>query len=341
MVNQFFIMVNEMPAKDATVRSLRVRAGILAVLRGQGEIVSGEALSTRLMISRVAVWKHIGKLRDAGYTIVPTAKGYRLESEPDTPYPWEFPGREGQIHYFESLGSTMEAARKMARNGCPQMTTVVAGRQENGRGRLHRPWVSEAGGLYFTVVTRPDVGPQQSGRANLAASVELARVLSDTFHIPARVKWPNDILAEGGKLAGLLAEMDAEADRVAFVNIGIGINVNNDPPPVDSGAVSIRRIAGAPVSKRALMAAFLDRFEARLKTGLTSGLIEEWKAANATLGRTVKVVTSRETVEGTAVDVDENGALVVEAEDGRRRTVFYGDCFHTEKGAALSSDGKR
>jgi BirA family biotin operon repressor/biotin-[acetyl-CoA-carboxylase] ligase len=221
------------------------------------------------------------------------------------------------------------------------MTTVVAGLQKKGRGRLQRPWVSDAGGLYFTVVTRPEVGPQQSGRANIAASVALARVVADTCRIAARVKWPNDILVNGRKLAGLLAEMDAEADRVAFVNIGIGINVNNEPPPLDTGAVSLRGLTGAPVSRKALLGEFLERFEARLRSGLGPELIEEWKAINATLGRRVRVATARQNVEGRAVDVDENGALVLEAEDGSRQRIFYGDCFHVGigKGGGAFSDG--
>jgi BirA family biotin operon repressor/biotin-[acetyl-CoA-carboxylase] ligase len=280
----------------------------------------------------VAVWKHIRKLTDAGYEIASTAKGYRLVRSPDTPYPWEFPGREALIHYFAQVDSTMEVARELARRGCPPLTTVVADQQKKGRGRLRRPWVSDPGGLYFTVVTRPEVGPQQSGRANLAASVTLAKVLAETFHVPARVKWPNDILVDGNKMAGLLAEMDAEADRVAFVNIGIGINVNNDPPPIETGAVSMRRLTGAAVSRKSLLAEFLARFESRMAAGLGPELIDEWKALNATIGRPVKVVTTRQTVEGTAVDVDENGALVVESAGGSRRSVFYGDCFHIGKG---------
>ncbi|MGD8368622.1 MAG: biotin--[acetyl-CoA-carboxylase] ligase [Desulfobacterales bacterium] len=317
---------------------VKTRTNLLAMLREESRVLSGEALSSRLGLSRVAVWKHIRRLIDAGYEIDATAKGYRLVDSPDIPYPWEFPGKEGLIHYFARIDSTMEIARDLARRGCPPLTTVVADCQQKGRGRLRRPWVSDPGGLYFTVVTRPEVGPQQSGRANLAASVTLARVLADAFRIPARVKWPNDILVDGRKLAGLLAEMDAEADRVAFVNIGIGVNVNNDPPPIETGAVSIRRLTGSTVSRKALLAEFLGRFESRMAAGLGPELIGEWKALNATIGRNVKVATTRQTVEGKAVDVDENGALIVESAGGRRQAVFYGDCFHIGKGEDAFSD---
>jgi BirA family biotin operon repressor/biotin-[acetyl-CoA-carboxylase] ligase len=325
--------VNEKMAGAAAPKTLRVRSALLTLLRSEAGVISGEVLSRQLAVSRVSVWKHVQKLLESGYRIDSTPKGYRLGHSPDTPYPWEFPGREALIHYFPEVDSTMEIARGLARGECPPMTTVVAGLQKKGRGRLQRPWVSDAGGLYFTVVTRPEVGPQQSGRTNLAASVTLASVLSDTCGIGARVKWPNDILVDDHKLAGLLAEMDAEADRVAFVNVGIGINVNNQPPPVETGAVSLRGLTGAFVPRKVLLGEFLARFEARLESGLGPELIEEWKALNATLGRHVRVATTGQHVEGRAVDVDENGALILETADGSRQRVFYGDCFHMGKGA--------
>jgi len=316
-----------------TTAAHQSKAQILQLLRGKEPVVSGQHLSKRVGLSRVAVWKHIRKLCELGYEIEATAKGYRLLRSPDTPYPWEFPGREGLIHHFAEADSTMEIARQMARNDCPAMTTVVADRQRQGRGRLQRRWESDTGGLYFTVVTRPGVDPQQSGRVNLAASVALAGVVSGTFGIDARVKWPNDILVGERKLAGLLAQMDAEADRTAFVNIGIGINVNNDPTGSAPKAVSMRRLLGREVAKTEVLAVFLDRLTQMLDAGLGPELIEQWRAVNATLGRAVKVETAWQSVEGTAVDVDENGALIVETTGGERETIFYGDCFHLGKDA--------
>ncbi|MCF8052476.1 MAG: biotin--[acetyl-CoA-carboxylase] ligase [Desulfobacterales bacterium] len=316
-----------------TAAAHQSKGQILQLLRGEEPVVSGERISKEMGLSRVAVWKHIRKLGEFGYEIEATAKGYRLLRSPDTPYPWEFPGREGLIHHFPEVESTMEIARQMARDDCPAMTTVVADRQRRGRGRLQRSWASDPGGLYFTVVTRPGVDPQQSGRVNLAASVALAAVVCDTFGVKARVKWPNDILVDERKLAGLLSQMDAEADRTAFVNIGIGINVNNDPTRSAPNAVSMRRLLRREVSRKEVLAVFLDRLEVMLAAGLGPELIEQWRAVNATLGRAVKVETAWQRVEGTAVDVDENGALIVETHNGKRQTVFYGDCFHVGKGA--------
>ncbi len=315
-----------------TAAAHRSKGQILQLLRGEEAVVSGERLSQTVGLSRVAVWKHIRKLGELGYQIEATAKGYRLGRSPDTPYPWEFPGRERLIHHIPEVDSTMEIARQMARDDCPAMTTVVADRQRRGRGRLQRSWASDPGGLYFTVVTRPGCDPQQSGRVNLAASVALAGAVSDTFGIAARVKWPNDILVDERKLAGLLSQMDAEADRTAFVNVGIGVNVNNDPTRSAPNAVSMRRLLGREVARKEVLAVFLDRLEERLAAGLGPELIEQWRAVNATLGRAVKVETAWQSVAGTAVDVDENGALIVEIHSGERETIFYGDCFHLGNG---------
>jgi BirA family biotin operon repressor/biotin-[acetyl-CoA-carboxylase] ligase len=126
--------------------------------------------------------------------------------------------------------------------------------------------------------------------------------------------------------------MEAEADRTAFVNIGIGLNVNNDPTRSAPNAVSMRRLLGREVPRKEVLAVFLDRLETMLADGLGPELIEQWRAVNATLGRAVKVETAWQRVEGTAVDVDENGALIVETRSGERETIFYGDCFHLGNG---------
>ena len=120
-----------------------MKAEILKLLRAQTGVVSGETLSSALGVSRVSIWKHIQKLNQVGYRIQSGPKGYWLEHSPDTPFPWEFPARETRIHYFDETSSTMEIAKEMARKGCPDFTVVVAGRQNKGRGRLKRVWISQ------------------------------------------------------------------------------------------------------------------------------------------------------------------------------------------------------
>ena len=301
---------------------------LLKELRSQRGIISGEQLSMALGISRVSVWKHIHKLQELGYRIMSSPTGYRLIDSPDIPFPWEFADHDFNILYYPEVSSTMDTAKDLARKHCPDFTVVVAGRQTRGRGRLKRQWLSDDGGLYFTMVLRPEIPLLLSSRVNFLASLTLARVLRALFQIDAAVKWPNDILVDGRKISGMLSEMEAETDRVLFINIGMGINVNNDPSGVEPGASSLKKITGREISKIMLLARFLDEFEKRLKNIEFENVISEWKKYTVTLNRRVKIVTHREISEGQAVDVDQDGALVLEVADGTRKKIIYGDCFH-------------
>ena len=301
---------------------------IIKILKQNNAFVSGQSLSERLGVSRVSIWKHIQKLQELGYEILATPNGYRLENCPDIPYAWEFPGWESRIVYYPELPSTMAVAKRLARNDCPDFTTVIAGRQSSGRGRLDRPWLSEEGGLYFTTVLRPDLPPVLSFRVSFMAAVTLAGILNEFFNIDARLKWPNDILVSERKVCGMLSELEAEADRIAFINIGIGVNVNNDPSPAQPAATSIKEILGREVSKKDILFRYLDAFEKKMQTAAFDRVVQEWKQYAVTLEREVRVVTNREVFTGRAIDVDETGALVVKCADGSLQRILYGDCFH-------------
>ena len=301
---------------------------LLKELRSQKEIISGEQLSAVLGISRVSVWKHIHKLQELGYHIMSTPNGYRLIDSPDIPFPWEFADRDFNILYYPEVSSTMDTAKELARKNCPDFTVVVAGRQTKGRGRLKRQWLSDDGGLYFTIVLRPDIPVVLSSRVNFLASLTLARVLRELFQIDAAVKWPNDILVDGRKISGMLSELEAETDRVLFISIGMGINVNNDPSEVEPGASSLKKITGREISKKMLLARFLDEFQKCLQKVEFENVISEWKKYTVTLNRQVKIITHQEVSEGLAVDVEQDGALVLELADGTRKKIIYGDCFH-------------
>ena len=304
-----------------------MKAQILDILRSQNDVVSGEALSATLGISRVAVWKHIRKLQELGYEIVATSGGYRLLGRPDILFPWEYQGRAANILYFPEVASTMDIARDLARKNCPDFTVVIAGRQTRGRGRLTRRWLSDDGGLYFTMVMRPQIPVQLSFRMNFLASLTLARIIRQLYQIDAMVKWPNDLLVAENKISGMLSELEAEADRVSFINIGMGINVNNDPSEAQTGASSLKKIAGRELSKKDLLTRFLEEFGRRAQSAELDNVVTEWKKYAVTLGRHVRIVTQREETEGQAVDVDENGALVLELANGDRKKIIYGDCF--------------
>lgn len=305
-----------------------MKTEILQLLRQNSQPLSGEKLSSALGVSRVTIWKHIKTLLGHGYDIAATAKGYQLATSPDTPFPWEFPERQERIHFFESVDSTMGVARELARRGCPHLTVVVADVQGAGRGRMSRVWHSDPGGLYFTLVIRLSMPPQYIGRVNFYTSSILAETLREDYGVAADVKWPNDILVGGRKLCGMLSEMEAEGEMTTFLNIGIGINVNNDPTPLEPTAISLKNLLNRQIERKTLLANFLDRFELHQHTAVADSVIDRWKIYNDTLGRTVTVKTINDTTTGIATDIDPDGALMLQLDDGSMKKIIYGDCFH-------------
>ena len=302
---------------------------ILQFLREAPDVISGAEMSARLGVSRVTIWKHVRSLQERGYAITATPKGYRLAEGTDLLHPWEFPGREDRLHCFDEVASTMAIARDLAREGCPAFTVVTADRQTGGRGRLGRAWHSPPGGLYFTVVLRPNLPAVFSSLTTFAAGLTWVRLLREAYGVHAGLKWPNDLLVQERKLSGMLSEMEARGEMLTFVNIGIGLNVNNAPGRETPGAVALAELAGRPLSRRDLLAGFLDRFERCMTDpqGLAD-IIARWKPFAVTLNRPVKIVTTRETVTGIARDVDETGALLLERPDGTLQRILHGDCFH-------------
>lgn len=301
---------------------------IYNLLNRADEVVSGETLSAELGVSRVSVWKHVQGLVKSGISIVSSPKGYRLTRDPDSLVPWAFDAWQDRVHYFQETGSTMDEAMVLARRGCVDFSVVVAQRQTHGRGRMQRTWLSADGGLYFTVVVRPDIPMMLAGLVNLAAAVVMAKLLRSLYQVEACLKWPNDILVGNHKLCGLLSQMEAEGDQVAHMNIGVGLNVNNAPETEAPMAISLKALLGRPVPRREILVAFLNLFENRMSTFDPDAVISEWKSNNVTLGRTVCVITVKDMVEGTAVDVDAHGGLILQLADGTCQTVMHGDCFH-------------
>jgi BirA family biotin operon repressor/biotin-[acetyl-CoA-carboxylase] ligase len=301
---------------------------IINILNQADDVISGETLSATLGISRVAVWKHIQGLVHSGIPIVASPKGYRLSRDPDSLQPWIFGTRQARIHYFPETPSTMDNAALLARQGCPDFTVVVAQRQTRGRGRLQRDWLSADGGLYFTIVIRPDIPMLLAGLVNLAAAIDMADLLRSDYQIDAKLKWPNDILVNKHKICGILSQMEAEGERVAYMNIGIGLNVNNTPVTEEPIAVSMKALLGRSIPRGNILTAFLDRFEKRMTAFDPNAVIAQWRSCNVTIGQRVRVFIINEMIEGTAVDVDAHGGLILRLADGTLKTVIVGDCFH-------------
>jgi BirA family biotin operon repressor/biotin-[acetyl-CoA-carboxylase] ligase len=303
---------------------------ILSMLKAAGDVVSGETLSAAAGVSRVAIWKHVKALTLSGIPIQATSKGYRLVRDPDSLWPWEFDTRQDRIRFFQETPSTMDEATALARRDCPSFTVVVAQRQTRGRGRLQRTWLSGDGGLYFTVVVRPEITLMQAGLVNLAAAIDMADVLRAQYGVDARLKWPNDILVDHRKICGVLSQMEVEGDQLRYLTIGLGLNVNNGPEIEMPAAVSLEGLLARKVPRRPILTAFLDRFERRMAAFDSDVVIDQWRANTVTLGQPVCVVTIKKRIEGMAVDVDRYGGLTLQLANGSYQTVRVGDCFHRQ-----------
>ena len=318
-----------------------MRSRILELLRGAGGgFVSGEEIASRLGVSRTAVWKHIKELRETGYGITSQPRmGYSLMDAPDSLLPDEVRNGLGtrligrNMVYFDSIGSTNDEAKKRAAEGAPEGTVLVAEEQGMGKGRLERRFFSPKGkGIWFSVILRPKFLPQEAPKCTLLAAVSVAMAM-EKFGLRAGIKWPNDILYEGKKLVGILTEMSAEMDRINYVVIGTGINVNiaaeEFPDGIREVATSLSIMKGEPLSRVKFFQRVLEAMEELYTMASTQGfapVMERWKEYSITLGQEVRVIGMGENASfsGIAADIDEDGALLVDTSEGRRR-VLAGD----------------
>lgn len=315
------------------------RKQILKALRECGDYLSGETLSKRLGTSRVSIWKHIHSLKKKGYVIETSPKGYKLVSSPDLLLPYEFPGLEQRIRYFPEIGSTMDAARELAKKGAGEGTIVIAETQTSGRGRLSREWLSPEGGIYFTLVLRPRMSPVYAPRINLMASIAVAATIRKLFGLKAELKWPNDVLIEGRKVCGILAEMDAEMDVVNFVNVGIGINANTSIPQFEKTVTSLKDALGRQISRKQFLSALLMEIERQQPLLMEADLLNEWKELSVTLNKDVRIVAPDEVIVGRAIDIDGTGALIVKEKNGSLKKAMAGDCIHLREEAPNTDIG--
>jgi len=312
---------------------------ILKALRDYGDYISGEILSEQLGISRVSIWKHVRSLKEDGYVIEASARGYRLVSSPDLMLPYEFPGLEERIHYFPEIGSTMDVAIKLARKGAREGTIVIAEAQAHGRGRLSREWLSPKGGIYFTLILRPRISPAYAPRINLMASVAVAATIRKLFGLNAELKWPNDVLIEGRKVCGILAEMDAEMDVVNFVNVGIGINANTSVLQFAKTATSLKDVLGREISRKEFLSVLFREIEQQQALLMEADLIKEWKELSGTLNKYVMILSPGEVIVGRAIDIDATGALIVKERNGSLKKALAGDCIHLREKAPETDMG--
>lgn len=320
--------------------SVSAESKILGVLR-ENKRVSGQYLAQNLGISRTAVWKHIKSLRAQGYVIqARTRLGYSLEKAPDRLLCQEInSGLHTEIlgqslYCYQEVDSTQKVAEGLALKGHKEGSSVVAEKQTAARGRMNRKWHTPDGSVSISVVLRPEIEPSKAGRLVLLAGVAAADAIEKTTCLKPELKWPNDIIINKKKAGGILTEMSAETDRVGYIILGIGVNVNctarDFPDNIRPGSTSLAIEAGSEISGNTFIAELLKSLEEAYLNSITQGfgiIRERWVKINNTLGRPVRVVRFHDTVQGIAVDINDDGALVLNTIDRGRIAVHSGDVF--------------
>lgn len=317
-------------------------AQILSALRAAGETgASGAELSRKLGISRAAIWARIEELRELGYDIEASPHlGYRLLSAPDVLHADDLLSQLGRtrvvgrdIRVFQQTTSTNDVVEKLARDGVKEGAVVFAESQTRGRGRLGRKWLSPPGkGLWFSVLLRPALRPAQTTQLTVACATALRRAVHSQTGLDPEIKWPNDILIRGHKVAGILTELSAELDRVKYVIVGIGVDVNQSAgdfaPELRKQATSLKLECGRAISRPELAVAILgdlDRDYALLAAGRFAAVADEWEEHCTTIGHQVAIRMGERLVRGRAESLGDDGALLVRTDHGHLERIIGGD----------------
>lgn len=312
-----------------------------------GAFVSGEDLARGLGLSRAAVAKAVAGLRKSGYAIESRPRmGHQLAERPDLLLPvaisagleTEHFGRT--VSYHDTIDTTQAVARALAEDGAAHGTLVIAEQQTHGRGRLSRRYVSPRGGIWATLIVRRPFPPPSLSLVSLAAGVAIAEAIRGQADLPVMLKWPNDVLIAGRKVAGTLIELAAEENAIHYLLVGTGINVNVEPEALpaelSSIATTVRAEAGHPIDRARLLQAYLLRFEAlcaAILEGEEDAVLAAWKALPNSLGRRVQVSAGTRTIAGTATGLSDRGALLVDTGAGRIEEIVVGDVTHASTAA--------
>lgn len=323
-----------------------MKSKILQVLLNAGDTyVSGQSLCERLGVTRQAIWKNIGQLREYGYEIESVSnKGYRLLARPDKLYEPEIESLLSDDSFCERvechdiIDSTNFRAKQLAEQGEPEGTLVVADEQTAGRGRRGRGWSAPSGvGIYMTYVLRPELPPAQVPGITLLTALAMCRAIHQICGVQAEIKWPNDVIMDGKKICGILTEMSSEVQFVHYAVTGIGVNANMQefPEEIQQTATSIYLQTGKRVDRPKLTAAFADLFgvyyRRYVQDGDLSAFVEEYNQVLANRDREVRVFhgmvedAAPETIsQGIARGIDKDGSLRVEI-DGEIQTIRSGE----------------
>jgi BirA family biotin operon repressor/biotin-[acetyl-CoA-carboxylase] ligase len=237
--------------------------------------------------------------------------------------------------FFNSLNSTNKMAQDLAKDGEDEGTLVVSRIQEEGYGRMNRTWLSPEGGLWFSLILRPGFEPRNAPKITLMAGVAVAKALSLTFGLDARIKWPNDVLIRGKKVCGILTEMRTSVTEINYIVLGIGLNANFDvkelPKEFSPQSTTLKQELGEEIDLTQLLLNIVDELEQNYQLLVSQGsskILNLWREYSDTLGKNVRITTNQDSFEGIAVDLDETGALLIESKENEIQRFFAGDCLH-------------
>lgn len=306
---------------------------ILRLLRSADGYISGQELCNRFGVSRTAVWKAINQLKEAGYEIeAQQNKGYKLMAAPDLMTEAEIKSLmhtewvAKEVLYFDTIDSTNTKAQELAEKGYPSGTLVVADKQESGKGRRGRSWVSPSGtGIFMTLMIKPDINPNNASMLTLVAALAVAKAITSVTGEKAMIKWPNDIVVNGKKVCGILTEMNAQFDYINHIVVGIGINVHNEsfPEEISQMASSLMIEAGGKRFHRAqiiaeTMSYFEQYYDTFLKTQDLSALVREYDELLVNRNKSVRVLDPKEPFDGKAMGITPKGELIVDTWESRK-----------------------
>lgn len=306
---------------------------ILRLLRSADGYISGQELCNRFGVSRTAVWKAINQLKEAGYEIeAQQNKGYRLMAAPDLMTEAEIKSLmhtdwvAKEVLYFDTIDSTNTKAQELAEKGYPSGTLVVADKQDSGKGRRGRSWVSPSGtGIFMTLMIKPDINPNNASMLTLVAALAVAKAITSVTGEEALIKWPNDIVVNSKKVCGILTEMNAQFDYINHIVVGIGINVHNEsfPEEISQMASSLMIEAGGKRFHRAqiiaeTMSYFEQYYDTFLKTQDLSALVREYDELLVNRNKSVRVLDPKEPFDGKAMGITPKGELIVDTWESRK-----------------------
>ncbi|MBU5439930.1 biotin--[acetyl-CoA-carboxylase] ligase [Tissierella sp. MSJ-40] len=313
---------------------------ILKLLKNnKEEFLSGEKISEEFGVTRSAIWKYINTLKEEGYEIESVSrKGYRIISEPDiltyeeveNDLNTSFIGRN--IYYFNTISSTNIKAKEIALKEL-EGTVVIAEDQTTGKGRLGRDWVSSKGrGIWMSIILKPEADPIKVAKITLIGAAAVNKALED-IGIKSQIKWPNDVVINGKKICGILTEMNCELNMINYVVMGIGINVNlqeeDFPKNLIDKATSLKIAEKREINRKKLLANILNRFEEFYipfkNSDDISKAIEICRENSALINKEVSIIKGEEIKTGKALDINEEGKLVVMFENGIVENIFSGE----------------